>query len=157
MNMKSLLTLILVFITSIQIAPAQSGSAGPVETAVEEVVLSFFNAMRGSDSSAMEAYLATGVTLHTVALSEDGTPVLRQTDIRAFMNSVGGSAPGSLDEQITSLTVHADGNLSTAWMAYNFFYNGEFSHCGVNTMNLIQKEGGWKIFSIVDTRRTDGC
>ena len=83
--------------------------------------------------------------------------MLRQTDVQAFMNSVGGSAPGSLDEQLTSLTVHVDGKLSTAWMEYNFYYNGEFSHCGVNTMNLIQKEEGWKIFSIVDTRRTEGC
>jgi len=157
MNMKSLLALILIFIMFIQLSPAQSGSAVPNETAVEEVVLSFFNAMRDSDSSAMEAYLANDATLHTVVVSEEGKMMLRQTEIEAFKNSVAQSEAGSLDEQLTSLTVHMDGNLSTAWMDYNFYYNGEFSHCGVNTMNLIQTEEGWKIFSIVDTRRTEGC
>lgn len=124
---------------------------------VEKVIMDFFDAMRESDSAGMQAFLTADATLKTVATGEQDSTILRQTDIAAFLNSVGEADAGSLDEQLTSFTAHVDGNLSTAWMGYSFYYDGEFSHCGVNTMNLIQTEGGWKIFSIVDTRRTVGC
>lgn len=127
------------------------------ETEVEELVTTFFDAMRDSDSDVMSSFLMPGATLHTVASSEEGERILRETDIDAFLNSVGTSEPGSLDEQLTSFIAHIDGDLATAWMGYDFFYNGEFSHCGVNTMNLLKAESGWKIFSIVDTRRREGC
>lgn len=127
------------------------------EAAVEETVIEFFNAMRESDGDGMKTFLTPNATLHTVVLNEDGEAILRRTEIEAFMNSVNQSEVGALDEQLTSFTAHVDGNLSTAWMNYSFYYNGEFSHCGVNTMNLIQTESGWKIFSIADTRRQEGC
>ncbi|WP_340103785.1 nuclear transport factor 2 family protein [Rhodohalobacter sp. 8-1] len=124
---------------------------------VEKMIGDFFESMRNSDAADMRSFLTESATLKTVVSGEQGSTHLRQTEISAFMNSVINSEAGSLDEQLTSFTAHVDGNLSTAWMDYSFYYNGEFSHCGVNTMNLIQTESGWKIFSIVDTRRQEGC
>lgn len=124
---------------------------------VEKVIMAFFESMLNSDAADMESFLTKEATLKTVAPGEENSIILRQTDIAAFLNSVAESEPGSLDEQLTSFAAHVDGNLSTAWMDYSFYYNGEFSHCGVNTMNLIKTSSGWKIFSIVDTRRQEGC
>lgn len=124
---------------------------------VEKVIIDFFDAMRQSDRTEMSSFMTADATLKTVAAGEQDSTILRQTDIAAFLNSVGEADAGSLDEQLISFTAHVDGKLSTAWMGYSFYYDGEFSHCGVNTMNLIQTEGGWKIFSIVDTRRQEGC
>ena len=127
------------------------------EASVEETVNEFFNAMRKSDGAGMEKFLMAGATLHTVTSSDEENPMLRETALDAFLNSVSEAEPGALDEQLTSFTSHVDGDLSTAWMGYNFYYNGEFSHCGINTMNLLNTATGWKIFSIVDTRRQQGC
>lgn len=127
------------------------------EEEVEQLVIDFFEAMRSSDSELMSSYLLDESTLHTVVLSGEGSSRLRQTDIQAFLSSVSETEAGSLDEQLTHFEVRADGNLATAWMGYRFYIAGEFSHCGVNSMNLIRQESGWKIFSIVDTRHTDGC
>jgi hypothetical protein len=124
---------------------------------VEKVIMDFFDAMHESDGTRMQSFLTNDATLNTVASGEQGSTHLRQTDIAAFLNSIGDSESGSLDEQLTSFTAHVDGNLSTVWMEYSFYYNGVFSHCGVNTMNLIQINDSWKIFSIVDTRRQEGC
>lgn len=124
---------------------------------VEKVITDFFDAMRQSDSADMELFLTADATLKTVASGNQDNTILRETEIPAFLNSIEESDVGSLDEQLTSLIAHVDAKLSTAWMEYRFYYNGEFSHCGVNTMNLIQTAGGWKIFSIVDTRRQDPC
>jgi len=156
--MNSLFSLFVILFSLFFSSPLSPSSlTDSSEAAVEETVIEFFNAMRESDSSAMKSHMTPDVTLHTVIVSDEGNAVLRQTGIPAFMNSVNQSSPGSLDEQLTSFIAHVDGDLSTAWMGYSFYYDGEFSHCGVNTMNLIQTESGWKIFSIVDTRRTDGC
>lgn len=135
---------------------SNQAQADPKEE-VQKVIMDFFEAMRKSDSARMRAFLTPDATLRTVAAGEQDSTILRQTDIVAFLNRVEEAGTGSLDEQLTSFTAHVDGSLSTAWMDYRFYYNGEFSHCGVNTMNLILTDTGWKIFSIVDTRRGEGC
>jgi len=112
--------------------------------------------MRESDGEGMRTVIADGATLHTVMIDGDDSS-LRETPFDLFIDSVSGAEPGTLDEQLTSIKVHEEENLATAWMEYRFYVAGEFSHCGVNTMNLILKSDGWKIFSIVDTRRTEGC
>jgi len=126
------------------------------EQQLEAVVIQLFDAMRGSDGDQIRSITTDDATLHTVTES-DGEPFLRETNFDDFIRSVSQSTPGTLDEQLTSLTIHRDGNLATAWMEYRFYTADEFSHCGVNTMNLIQKKDGWKIFSIVDTRQQEGC
>lgn len=153
--MKLLLSLFLIVIT-FPFSVLNELPENPEEE-VEQLVIDFFEAMRSSDSELMSSSLFDGATLHTVVSSDKGVSRLRQTDIQAFLDSVSNTEAGTLDEQLTSFEVRADDNLATAWMDYRFYNKGEFSHCGVNTMNLIRQESGWKIFSIVDTRRTDGC
>jgi hypothetical protein len=47
--------------------------------------------------------------------------------------------------------------MATAWTPYNFYFNGKFSHCGVNNFVLVKQDNGWKIQYIIDTRRRQGC
>ncbi len=47
--------------------------------------------------------------------------------------------------------------MANAWTPYEFWYNGNFSHCGVNSFQLIKKDEKWKIIYLVDTRRKEGC
>lgn len=154
-SMKLLLTLFLIVNLS-QFSVLNEPYENPEEE-VEQLVRDFFEAMRNSDSAAMESLLTSDATLNNVAQSAQDSTILRKTDISAFLNSVGNTEAGTLDEQLTSLEAHVDGNLATAWMEYRFYNGGEFSHCGVNTMNLIRQSSGWKIFSIVDTRRQENC
>ena len=73
---------------------------------------------------------------------------------RFFMSDASGQAflldngPGN---------VHIDGPLATVWVDYWFFAGPRFSHCGVDAFQLVKGAGRWRIFSIVDTRRTAGC
>lgn len=120
------------------------------------IIESFFNGMRASDGDYLRALITEDATLHTVTQRE-GETVKEATDISRFIDLVSSSTEGVLDERLMSLKVYKDGNLATAWMEYTFFRGNEFSHCGVNSMNLMHTSEGWKIFSIVDTRRTDNC
>lgn len=128
----------------------------PSEPEIQSVVYELFDYMRASDGEGIRSVITVGATLHTVRTDGENTS-LSETPFDRFIDSVAGAEPGTLDEKLTSIQVHSDENLATAWMEYRFYVAGEFSHCGVNTMNLIRKSDGWKIFSIVDTRRTEGC
>lgn len=133
-----------------------SAITGTEAEEVESVIISLFDAMRASDGNQIRSLVTEDAKLHTVTLA-DGEPILRETRFDLFITSVGHAEPGTLDEQLTSVQVNIDENLATAWMEYRFYVAGKFSHCGVNTMNLIRKSDGWKIFSIVDTRRSENC
>jgi hypothetical protein len=43
------------------------------------------------------------------------------------------------------------------WTPYAFYYDGNFSHCGVDSFQLARTAEGWKVVQIADTRRTQGC
>jgi|SRR6056297_1851587 len=149
---KQLITLFLiVMIPATILAGAVSDSESP-----SQVIESFFDGMRASDGDILKTLITDDITLHTVTQRE-GETVRAATDMSRFLESVSNAPVGLLNEELTSLEVHIDGDLATAWMGYNFFRGDEFSHCGVNSMNLIRTAEGWKIFSIVDTRRTDPC
>jgi len=154
--MKKLMWLLLIlFITSPIMAQTLSDSMEESDE-VREVIFTLFEGMEAADGDVLRSVLDENATLHTVRSSEAGTE-LAETDINQFIESVAGSEPGTLIEEILYISVNVDGDLATAWMDYHFYRGVEFSHCGVNSMNLIRKSGEWKIFSIVDTRRTEGC
>ncbi len=123
---------------------------------VREVITTLFDGMEKADGDRVESVLTDGATLQTVEDS-DGEPGLKSTEIADFIEMVRSAEPGLLNERVLYISVNVDGDLATAWMDYHFYRGEEFSHCGVNTMNLIRKNDGWKIFSIIDTRRKQGC
>ena len=126
------------------------------EQEIQSVVYELFELMRASDGEGIRSIITEEATLHTVRVDGENA-FLHETTFDNFIDSVSGADPGTLDEKLTSIQVHSDEYLATSWMEYRFYVAGEFSHCGVNTMNLIRGKDGWKIFSIVDTRRTAGC
>lgn len=155
-DMKKFTWLVLIFLITTPIfAQTLSESMGESDE-VREVIFTLFEGMEAADGDVLRSVLDENATLHTVRSTETGTE-LDETDINSFIESVEGSEPGTLIEEILYISVNVDGDLATAWMDYHFYRGVEFSHCGVNSMNLIRNAGEWKIFSIVDTRRTEGC
>lgn len=78
--------------------------------------------------------------------------------IDGWIKSVSGAPAGTLlDERLANAVIHVDGNLANIWVDYWFFVGDRFSHCGVDAFLLAKQDGAWKIFSVVDTRRREGC
>lgn len=153
--MKSLLLFILwIPVTGALVFLAEAPAEDPQQ--IEETILQLFEGMRESDREKAADVFHDTMTLSTV-VNRDGSVELAQTDMEVFLNAVGQPKDQVWDEQISGLQVHIDRDLATAWMNYSFYRGETFSHCGVNTMNLIRTADGWKIFSITDTRRTDNC
>lgn len=44
--------------------------------------------------------------------------------------------------------VRVSGPLAMAWLPYDFYRNGEWSHCGVDLFTLLKVEGRWRIAAL---------
>jgi len=53
--------------------------------------------------------------------------------------------------------VEENGLIATVTTPYSFYYNGNFSHCGVNSFQLVNFSGEWKIVYLIDTRTKENC
>jgi len=47
--------------------------------------------------------------------------------------------------------VRVQGHLATVWLPYDFYVDGEWSHCGVDAFILIRRPEGWRVASIAWT------
>ena len=60
-------------------------------------------------------------------------------------------------EKLLSYDIRIDGNLASVWTPYEFYLNGNFSHCGANSFQLFHNNGKWEIIFLVDMRRRGDC
>ena len=140
-------------------APARAQAAGSSGQADREAVLgvvkALFDGMRAHDSTAIRETLHEQARLLTTT-TKDGAPVVEVEAIGGFLAAVAGSG-SELDERIHDPEVRVDAGLASVWTEYDFYLDGELSHCGVDAFQLGRTARGWKILQIVDTRRTEGC
>ena len=123
------------------------------ETAAQLPIKQLFLGMRDSDSVLVKQAFAVGARLETVVKDKDGAISVKNTPLSKFFATIGSSPSGALDERLAGMEIKIDGEMATVWTPYEFFYNGQFSHRGVNAFQLVKINGNWKIWSIIDTRR----
>lgn len=127
------------------------------EKNVEAVIVSLFDGMKNKDASLVENAFHKNALMHTVQ-SEEGTSTLGVNSVKDFINRIATTPANTiLDERILDYQIKVDGDMASAWTPYEFYVNDNFSHCGVNSFQLIKTREGWKITYIIDTRRKMGC
>lgn len=153
--MKNILKIIPVLILSFipMITQAQSAQAEDVQAVIEQL----FEGMQKSDSSLVAATFKKDAIMQTIVKSPKGEVRVGGSRLSDFLKSIHQAKAGILNEKIGSYQIKVDGELASAWTPYEFYVGEEFSHCGVNSFQLVNDGEGWKIFHIVDTRRKDNC
>ena len=131
--------------------------AQSAEDSVKAVVNQLFAAMKGANAAMLKETFADSAVLQTIRRKQDGTFFVQDEKVSDFVASVSSAKKDSLDERITFETVKVDGPLAIVWTPYKFYYAGKFSHCGVNSFQLVRINGRWKIQFLIDTRRRQGC
>lgn len=119
---------------------------------VRETIDALFDGMRDGDSDAVRAIFHEEARLQT-ALGPDDATNLRSTSVDEFVEAVGQPRDEVWDERTWDVEVRVDGSLASAWVPYAFYLGDEFSHCGVNAVQLVRHTDGWKIHQLTDTRR----
>lgn len=144
-------------ITSLLFFCSVTGSAQTPADSVRSVIGSLFTAMYNGDAQTLKGIFHDSATLGTVTVGNAGETVYRKDRIEGFISQVGKLQKGVADERAVVEQVMVDGPLAMAWVPYSFHYNGKFSHCGVNLVQMVRTGGGWKILTITDTRRKSPC
>lgn len=125
------------------------------EDSVRQVVTDFFRAMKMSDTTGMRAALGPNVHFEATQGRPDAEPALIQESVTNFLAAVARTPAGALDERIRFEVLKVDGPLAIVWTPYQFYFNGRYSHCGVNSFQLVRLQGKWLIQYLIDTRRKD--
>ncbi len=131
--------------------------AQSAEDSVKAAVNKLFDGMKNADAALLKSAFADGAILQTISNDKDGKTVVTTDPIDEFVDFVSKQNKGDADERITFDVVKIDGPLAIAWTPYKFYYKGAFSHCGVNSFQLVKFNNQWKIQYIIDTRRKKGC
>ena len=124
---------------------------------IKKTINLFFEGMKTNDTAVIRNSLDSSCFLYSIAQNKNGQPVLKQEAIADFLEEVIFLKGKKLDERLTSFDIKIDGAMAIAWTPYNFFFNDQLSHCGVNVFTLIKRKDVWKIMGITDTRRKEGC
>ena len=149
--MKYFLILLTVIIIS------SSAIAQTAEDSVKTAINKMFTGMKNGDMVLLKNSFADSVILQTITRNKEGNIVIKNENTAEFIDFISKLSPGAADERITFETIKTDGPMAIAWTPYNFYFNGKFSHCGVNSFQLVRFNDGWKIQYIIDTRRKQDC
>ena len=108
------------------------------EDSVKAVVNQLFSAMKGANAAMLKEAFADSAVLQTIRRKQDGTFFVQNEKVSDFVEQIGKAKKDSLDERITFETIKIDGPLAIVWTPYKFYYAGNFSHCGVNSFQLVR-------------------
>lgn len=127
----------------------------PDEAQVLKVIESFFSAMTARDVDAMRTLMTNDGVISGHRL-EGGEAVLFT---RTHAEYLAGLSEGQalLVERIWDPEITVRGPVANAWTPYDFYIDGEFSHCGVNNFSFIKTGDGWKIAGVAYSMKTNAC
>ena len=106
----------------------------------------------------MSSTLHKEIKIQTTATNQEGKKLLITESKSKLLTSVANKNPEvTYFEKLLSYDIKIDGNLASVWTPYEFYVNGNFSHCGANSFQFFNNNGTWEIIYLVDMRRRSGC
>ncbi len=120
---------------------------------IKQVITQLFKGMQESDSASVASVFMDGAIMQTIVNTKENKAIVKNELVNNFASSVGRQKKGSLNEIIEFDDIKIDPPLAFVWTPYRFYYNGSFSHSGVNAFCLVKSLDGWRIQYIIDTRK----
>ena len=119
------------------------------EDQIKAVILKTFSAMKAVDTVALKSCFTTNALLNVSQIRSEGT-IVREVPISKFVQSVLSRKPGDMDERVLSWgPILIDHEIATAWVPYEFYLNGKFSHKGVDVFLLVKTGNEFKIQTLL--------
>ena len=147
----------LVILTGLLFTTGNTAQAQSEQAQVKKAIQTMFDGMRAGDSSMVHSVFTDEAYMETIAANRQGEVGLRKGSLSDFLNAVGTPHDQVWDERILSYEIKIDGAMASVWTPYEFYAGDNFSHCGVNSFQLMKTKAGWKVIYLVDTRRREGC
>ena len=116
-------------------------NAQRAEDSIKAVINTMFAGMKNADAVLFKNSFGDSAIMQTISRSKEGKTIVINESLAEFAGFVSQLKKDSADERIIFETVKVDGPLAIAWTPYNFYHNGKFSHCGVNSFQLVRFNG----------------
>ena len=131
--------------------------AQTAEDSVKLTVNRLFEGMKTSDGAMIRSAFSDSAILQSIGRDKAGKPTVENELVADFADFMNKQPKGAADERITYDVIKIDGQLAIVWAPYKFNFKGSFSHCGVDSFQLVKIGNEWKIQYLIDTRRRTGC
>lgn len=119
------------------------------EDQIKAVILKTFSAMKSVDSVALKSCFSSNALLQISQMKPKGN-TLREVPAAKFIQNVMTRKPGDMDERVLSWgPILIDQEIATAWVPYEFYLNGKFTHKGVDVFLLIKSGNEFKIQTLI--------
>ncbi|WP_298535755.1 nuclear transport factor 2 family protein [uncultured Algibacter sp.] len=125
---------------------------------VKFAVDTFFEGFHKGDTALMKTVMADKIIMQTAFRNKEGKDILVTDESGKLIEAIADrGANQKWDERLLDYSIQVDGNMANVWTPYEFWYNDEFSHCGVNSFQLFKDGNQWEIIYLIDTRRKASC
>ena len=148
-----LIYIVLTFLCSSIVCKAQDDEI----VAIKQTINNLFEGMRKSDTSLLRSAFSEGAIMQSVNKNQDGVVTIQSEPLDSFIYLIARPHSVIYDERITFDVIKVDNELALAWTPYKFYLGEKFSHCGVDSYQLVKIKGVWKIQYLIDTRRKEKC
>jgi len=125
---------------------------------VKATINTFFEGFHKGDTILVKSVMMDKMLLQTTNTTNEGNNVLVSEESSKLISAIANRPNDQKwDERLLTYNIQVDGIMAHVWTPYEFWFNDEFSHCGVNSFQLFNDNGHWKIIYLIDTRRQEGC
>jgi hypothetical protein len=115
-----------------------------------------FDAMAAGDAERAGQVLLPEGQWISVRRGEDGADVVSVMPHRVFLVRLAESRERWL-ERFWDPQIMVHGPIAVVWTPYDFYRDGEFSHCGMDAFTLVRGADGWRIAGATYTVELDAC
>lgn len=144
------LILVVALVSPMATAQAQDGRAEVLATGQ-----AVFDAMARRDTAALRHLMHPNAQL-IATFERDGVAESRASTLADFLNQIA-TFEGALLERMWNAEVRVSGTIATIWTQYDFHRNREFSHCGIDSFQLVRGKTGWQVSSLIYTVVRERC
>lgn len=124
---------------------------------IRQLVNNVFLSLTKADSTLFSEQFVKDPFLGSAIRSKSGEVKIQHDLFKAFAKAVGTPRKEQWVEEFWNLDSKVDGVFAQAWCDYAFYVDKKFSHCGIDAFQFLKTDSGWKIYSLIDTRRKDDC
>jgi len=157
MRPRTILCLIVLFnVSQPTNAIAESGDREAILAVMDKA----FAAVRSNIADDWRAIqLAEGTTLSFRPGSEERPEELemRISSNEDFIADLKPDGHEYIERWTSEPTILIRGPIAVIWGEYEFWIDGEFSHCGIDSADLVKISGEWKVANFMWTVEKEGC
>lgn len=139
----------ILMVSALGLALGTPALAQTPEDEVVDVVQRLLDAIGDRDSASFRALVLPQLQ-NLVVFPEDDSVRLAWRETEESIRSLGAPGPEYL-ERMWEPTILVSGPIAAVWTPYDFYRDGEFSHCGVDAFHLVRTSEGWRVAAIMYT------